>query len=80
MVSHYGGWGGGGQSMPNIGWWTLIQITPIENLDIFSVSLSEPSSFIYGLDLARLEIDFSSRGVILLPGCIALFGIEEQFL
>jgi hypothetical protein len=31
----------------------------------------------------RLEIDFSSRGAILLPGvsiCIALFGIEEQFL
>jgi hypothetical protein len=32
---------------------------------------------------SRLEIDFSSRGAILLPGvsiCIALLGIEEQFL
>jgi hypothetical protein len=32
---------------------------------------------------SRLEIDFLSRGAILLPGmsiCIALFGIEEQFL
>jgi hypothetical protein len=35
----------------------------------------------YMCHIARLEIDFSSRAAILLPGvsiCIALFGIEEQ--
>jgi hypothetical protein len=33
--------------------------------------------------MPRLEIDFSSHGAIFLPGvsiCVALFGIEEQFL
>jgi hypothetical protein len=46
-------------------------------------SLSHNFFLNYNNNNARLEIDFSSRGAIFLPGvsiCIALFGIEEQFL